>query len=113
MQFYGFMIICKMKRDMRCKWRALFIHYKMTKSGGFGKSQASRDVLISECEIRIYAGIPLTLSHITLSIDVPSSNFKSFSGRGEIPHLWYVVAYMRPISLQVARTRVSTDLVRN
>ena len=77
---------------MRCKWYALSIHYKITRSDSFGKGQASRNVLIFEYGIWMDAGIPLTLSQITLSIGVPNGNFKSFSGQGEIIHRWYMVS---------------------
>ena len=77
---------------MRCSRCALYIYYKMTKSGGFGKSPASRDVLISEYAIGMHAGISFTLSQITFSISVPTGNAKSFCGGGRIPYVCYLVA---------------------
>ena len=67
-----------MKRAMRRSQCALYIYYKITESGGFGKSPASSDVLISEYAIGMHAGISLTLSQITFSISVPTGDAKSF-----------------------------------
>ena len=75
---------------MNCRRRAVPIHDKMCKTYCLGKSKASRDVLISEYWIGMHAGIPLILSQIILSIEAPRGNVKVFSGRGEIPHRWYM-----------------------
>ena len=46
----------------------------------------------------MHAGIPLILSQIILSIEAPHGNVKVFSGRGEIPHRWYMDNIHEPTS---------------
>ena len=67
-----------MKREMRCKWRDLSIHSKITTLGDCRKSQALRDVFIFEYGIGTHTGIPLTFSQIILPIGVPYDPLHSF-----------------------------------
>ena len=46
----------------------------------------------------MHAGIPLILSQIILSNEVPHGNIEVLLGRGEIPHRWYMDNIHEPTS---------------